>query len=57
MSTHKQMKTAMLEEFLDEVRERAHELYQERVARGLHGDSMSDWLTAEKEMKKKYNIK
>ncbi len=42
MSTHKQIKTAVLEEFLEEVRVRAHEIYEERKEKGLHGDSMSD---------------
>lgn len=56
MATRKQVKTGLLEEFLDEVRERAHEIYEERNARGLPGDSMSDWLQAEKELKKKYNF-
>lgn len=57
MSTHKQVKTAVLEEFLEEVRVRAHELYEERTAKGVSGDSMSDWLQAEKELRKVYNIR
>ncbi len=48
MSTHKQVKTAVLEEFLEALRVRAHEIYEERVSNGISGDSMSDWLQAEK---------
>lgn len=43
-----------LEELLTEIRARANEIY---LARGNgHGDELSDWLQAEKEIKKKYNL-
>ena len=56
MSNHR-IKTSEFEEFLSDVHTRAFEIYQERIAKGVPGDSMSDWFQAEKEMKKKHNIK
>ncbi len=44
-----------LETFQDEIRHRAEELYKNRG--GEPGDELSDWLAAEKEIKKKYGIK
>lgn len=44
-----------LEDFMDEIRARANEIYIERA--GGPGDDLSDWLQAEKEIKKKYKIK
>ncbi len=43
-----------LEDFIDEIRARANEIYIERA--GGPGDDLSDWLQAEKEIKKKYKI-
>jgi hypothetical protein len=57
MASKKQIKESVFQEFLDEVKERAHEIYLERTENGISGDTMNDWLKAEKEMKKKYNIK
>lgn len=37
-----------------EIHERAHQIFLERDEKG--GDALSDWLQAEKEIKKKYNI-
>jgi hypothetical protein len=38
----------------EEIRKRAREIY---LARGdARGDSLADWLQAEKEIKKKYKI-
>ncbi len=45
-----------LENFQEEIRKRAEEIYRERVANNKPGDSLSDWLQAEKEIKKKYGI-
>ncbi len=43
-----------LEELMAEIRARANEIY---LARGNgHGDALSDWLQAEKEIKQKYNL-
>jgi hypothetical protein len=39
----------------EEIRRRAEELYIKRG--GSPGDELSDWLAAEKEIKKKYGIK
>jgi hypothetical protein len=39
----------------EEIRRRAEELYKNRG--GSPGDELSDWLAAEKEIKKKYGIK
>jgi hypothetical protein len=33
------------------IRERAHEIYLNRIRKGIHGDPDSDWLQAEKELK------
>jgi hypothetical protein len=32
----------------EEIREKAKEIYNERIARGEHGSPESDWLEAEK---------
>ncbi|PKL82415.1 MAG: hypothetical protein CVV24_10265 [Ignavibacteriae bacterium HGW-Ignavibacteriae-3] len=43
-----------LEQYVDEIRQRAKEIF---LTRGEdEGDALSDWLQAEKEIKKKYNI-
>ncbi len=43
-----------LEKFEEEIRIRAREIY---FARGdANGDTLDDWLQAEKEIKKKYKI-
>jgi hypothetical protein len=44
-----------LEDFMEEIRARANEIYLERA--DGPGDDLSDWLQAEKEVKKKYKIK
>jgi hypothetical protein len=38
----------------DSIRKRAEEIYRERVNNGKHGDELSDWLQAEKELKSIY---
>ncbi|UCH15160.1 MAG: DUF2934 domain-containing protein [Bacteroidales bacterium] len=35
----------------NDIRKRAEKIYNERVAKGIPGDSESDWLQAEKELK------
>jgi hypothetical protein len=46
-----------LGEFLEEIRVRAHEIFEARAADGIGGDDLSDWLQAEAEIKKKHKIK
>jgi hypothetical protein len=36
----------------EDIRRRAEEIFKERTARGEHGDHLSDWIKAEKELKK-----
>lgn len=45
-----------LRDFLEEVRQKAFELYQERLCLGIAGDEMSDWFEAEKAIKEKYHL-
>ncbi len=34
----------------DVIRDRADEIYQHRIKKGINGDADSDWLQAEKEI-------
>lgn len=43
--------------FLEEIRARAHEIFEQRARDGVGGDDLSDWLQAEAEIKKKHKIK
>jgi hypothetical protein len=36
----------------EDIRRRAEEIFKERTARGESGDHLSDWIKAEKELKK-----
>lgn len=36
----------------DDIRNRAQAIYEKRVENGVHGDAHSDWVQAEKELKK-----
>jgi hypothetical protein len=45
-----------LEQFKGEIEKRAAEVYNARVATHRTGDALSDWLTAESEIKRKNNI-
>lgn len=36
----------------EDIRKRAEEIFNERMARGESGDHLSDWIKAEKELKK-----
>lgn len=40
-----------------EIQKRAYEIYEARIRSNFPGDSISDWLIAEKEICEKYNIK
>lgn len=51
----KQSDISSLNDLREEIRRRAEELYS--IRGGSPGDELSDWLAAEKEMKKKYGIK
>jgi hypothetical protein len=45
-----------LKKFLDEVENKAYELYQKRIKSGVSGDDISDWFQAEKEIKEHYKL-
>jgi hypothetical protein len=45
-----------LESFQEEIRKRAEDIYKQRAAANKPGDALSDWLQAEKEIKKKYGL-
>ncbi len=45
-----------LNKFLDEIKKRAFEIYQERQKTKAPGDSLADWIKAEKEIKTKYKL-
>lgn len=45
-----------LKNFLEEVENKAYDLYRERLNSGVEGDEMSDWFDAEKEIKEKYQL-
>lgn len=45
-----------LEKLQAEICSAAHEVYLKRVASGTPGDSLSDWLQAEAEVKKAYKL-
>jgi hypothetical protein len=44
-----------LQDFMDEIRVRANEIYLKRG--NAPGDELSDWLQAERDIKKKHGIK
>jgi hypothetical protein len=54
--TKKPQQKPSLKSFQEEIRKRAEELYNKRKEYGGTGDTLSDWLQAEKEVKKKYGI-
>ncbi|MDD1777845.1 MAG: DUF2934 domain-containing protein [Candidatus Helarchaeota archaeon] len=39
-----------------EIKKRAYEIFQERLKTKKPGDSQSDWIQAEKEIKEKYKL-
>ena len=45
-----------LTKYLDEIKKRAFEIYTERQKTKTPGDSLSDWLKAEKDIKIKYKL-
>lgn len=54
--TRDQKSSVTLEELTREIAVRAHEIFEERIAAGLPGDDLSDWLAAEAEIKKKHKL-
>ena len=38
-------------EYFEQIKLRAHEIYEGRIKKGLPGDQISDWIQAEKEIK------
>ncbi len=53
-TTVKKKKKIDPEKLVEEIRKRAHEISLERGDKA--GDALSDWLQAEQEIKKKYNL-
>jgi hypothetical protein len=45
-----------LETFWGEISKLAEEIYKKRIATNKPGDQLSDWLQAEKEIKKKHKL-
>lgn len=48
---------ASLDDFINEVKAKAFDIYLKRASKGIGGDEISDWVAAEKEIKAKYKIK
>ena len=46
-----------LNQFLDEVRQKALQIYLERQRNNAKGDELSDWLKAEAMVKKEHGIR
>ena len=46
-------KTSVKKKSLSEekIRETAHKIYEDRISKGIPGDSLSDWAQAEHELK------
>ena len=49
-------KIPTLESYWEEISQRAEEIYKSRIASNKPGDQLSDWLQAEKEIKKKHHL-
>jgi hypothetical protein len=45
-----------LEAYKEETKKRAEEVYKQRLSSNKPGDALSDWVQAEKDIKKKYGI-
>ena len=54
--TQKKSVKMNINQFTGEIQKRAYEIYQSRINGNLPGDSMSDWLQAENEIKLKYQL-
>jgi hypothetical protein len=55
-SAAKKTATPDLKDFLEEVKNRAYDLYLERAKSGAPSDDIADWFEAEKEIKEKYKL-
>jgi hypothetical protein len=53
-TTTKKTTTSKARISADDIRRRAEEIYRARVNNGHHGDELSDWLQAERELKNVY---
>jgi hypothetical protein len=53
-STFKKNEEISIEQLQEEIRKLAHQIFLERG--DAVGEALSDWLQAEKEIKKKYNL-
>jgi len=49
-TTQKKTATPSRKVSADDIRLRAQQIYKARVSKGGHGDELSDWLQAEKEL-------
>jgi hypothetical protein len=56
MAEKKPKQKITLEALQGEITKLAESIYQKRIASRKPGDSLSDWLQAEKETKKKYGL-
>ncbi len=54
--TKKAQKKPSLEDLQYEICMHAEEIYKNRMAKKQPGDALSDWLLAEKVIKKKYGL-
>ena len=45
-----------MEQLYDEIRQRAYEVYLERLSTGAEGDELTDWIAAESEVRQKYGL-
>ena len=56
-ASKKSSEAPRLEDFINEVKAHAFDLYLRRAEKGIGGDEIGDWTQAEKEIKAKYGIK
>jgi hypothetical protein len=45
-----------ISEVLDEIREKAFEIFNHRQANNIPGDELNDWIQAEKLIREKYKL-
>lgn len=57
VSAVKKTDAPRLEDFVNEVKARAFDIYLKRTEKGQAGDEIGDWVNAEKQIKAKYDIK
>ena len=54
--SNKPQRKPTLDTYQNEIRKRAEELFKNRSEYNNPGDTLSDWLQAEKDIKKKYGL-